>query len=111
MRFCHWDRWLLRLALDEPQGLSSVSDAFEGRRMSRRSVADAEAMLAQVADLELRLSTLGCEPGDVLDDVERSSKWLHDKAFRRVWHSTVRHATGRNQGCCRMKVVDDGLRA
>lgn len=93
VRFCHWDRWLLRLALDEPNGLRSIAATFEGRRTSRRSNADAEAMLAQLADLELRLSRLRCEPRDVLDEVERSSKWLHDKAFRRVWHSTIRHAT------------------
>src|SRR5690606_15114589 len=67
VRFCHWDRWLLRLALDEPNGLRSIAATFEGRRTSRRSNADAEAMLAQLADLELRLSKLQCEPVDVLD--------------------------------------------
>lgn len=93
VRFCHWDRWLLRLAIDEPNGLHSIAATFEGRRTSRRSNVDAEAMLAQLADLQLRLSKLRCEPRDVLDAVERSSKWLHDKAFRRVWHATIRHAT------------------
>lgn len=93
VRFCHWDRWLLRLALNEPNGLHSIAETFRERRMSGRSHADAEAMLAQLADLELRLSKLRCEPKDVLDEVERSSKWLHEKAFRRVWHSTIRHAT------------------
>lgn len=91
--FCHWDRWLLRLALDEPNGLRSIAETFQARCMSRRSNANAEAMPAQLADLELRLSKLGFQPGDVLDEVERSSKWLHDKAFRRIWHSTIRHAT------------------
>jgi hypothetical protein len=43
-------------------------------------------MLAQLADLEARIAQIGCGPQDVLDDVERSSKWLHDKAFRRIWH-------------------------
>jgi hypothetical protein len=28
--FCHWDRWLLRLALDEPNGLRSIAATFEG---------------------------------------------------------------------------------
>jgi hypothetical protein len=45
-------------------------------------------MLAQVADLEARLAQIGLTPATVLDDVERASKWLHDKAFRRVWHAT-----------------------
>ena len=91
--FCHWDRWLLRLALTEPNGLRSMAETFQSRRMSRRSNADAEAMLAQLADLERRLSQLRREPKDVLDEVERASKWLHDKASRRVWHSKIRHAT------------------
>src|SRR5262245_44221025 len=60
IRFCHWDRWLLRFALDEPDGLRSIAATFEGRRTSRRPNADAEAMLAQLADLELRLSKLRC---------------------------------------------------
>ncbi len=60
--FCHWDRWLLRLALDEP-------------------------------DLEARLARIGCGPQDVLDEVERASKWLHDKAFRRIWHAPLRYRT------------------
>lgn len=92
VRFCHWDRWLLRLALDEPNGLRSIAETFQGRR-SRGSNADAEAMLAQLADLKMRLSQLRCEPKDVLDEIERSSQWHHNKAFRRVWHSTIRHAT------------------
>ncbi|HEX2688121.1 MAG TPA: hypothetical protein VHN14_15940 [Kofleriaceae bacterium] len=85
--FCHWDRWLLRLALDEPNGLRSVVNTFQQRaRRPGRADTDAEAMLAQLADLEARIAQIGCGPQDLLDDVERSSKWLHDKAFRRIWH-------------------------
>lgn len=85
--FCHWDRWLLRLALDEPNGLRSVVNTFHQRaRLPGRADTDAEAMLAQLADLEARLVQVGCEPKDVLDDVEQSSTWLHDKAFKRIWH-------------------------
>ena len=92
--FCHWDRWLLRLALDEPNWLCSVVNTFQQRaRRPGRADTDAEAMLAQLADLEARLAQVGCEPKDVLDDVERSSRWLHDKAFKRIWHGRTIYRT------------------
>jgi hypothetical protein len=89
LRFCHWDRWLLRLALEEPDGLASIAREFRRRaRVQRRGHDVAEAMLAEVADLDARLARLHCGPADVLDPVERASTWLRDKAFRRVWHAT-----------------------
>ena len=93
MRFCHWDRWLLRLALDEPGGLRSIAREFRRRAAAPRGTNHvAEAMLAQLAALEERLTTIQLAPAAVLDDVERASKWLHAKAFRRVWHATsIRH--------------------
>lgn len=93
VRFCHLDRWLLRLALDEPEGLRSIAREFQRRARAPRSIDQvAEAMLAQLADLEARLTTLQLTPATVLDGVERASTWLHDKAFRRVWHATsIRH--------------------
>ena len=88
--FCHWDRWLLRLSLEEPEGLVSIAKEFRRRARGRRgSREDAEAMLAQVADLEARLARLGRAAGDVLEPVERESRWLRSKAFRRVWHATT----------------------
>lgn len=94
LSFCHWDRWLLRLALDEPNGLRSIVDTFQQRALgSQRTDTDAEAMLAQLAHLEARLAQIGCGPVDVLDEVERTSKWLHDKAFRRIWHGPLHYRT------------------
>ena len=93
VRFCHWDRWLLLLALDEPDGLRSIAREFRRRAAAPRGTKHvAEAMLAQVAALEERLKKLQLAPAAVLDDIERASKWLHAKAFRRVWHATsIRH--------------------
>ncbi len=88
VRFCHWDRWLLRLALDEPEGLRSIRRELLRRATIRRNTDIAEAMLAQLADLEARLHERGLAPSTALDDVERASKWLRDKAFRRVWEAT-----------------------
>lgn len=89
VRFCHWDRWLLRLALTEPEGLASIAREFRRRASVRGEThPTAEALLAQVVDLEARLARLGVAPEAVLDEVERASTWLHDKAFRRVWHAT-----------------------
>ena len=92
--FCHWDRWLLRLSLEEPEGLASIAREFRRRaRDQRRQREVAEAMLAQVADLASRLTRLGRAPAEVLDAVERESAWLRDKAFRRVWHATSIYRT------------------
>jgi hypothetical protein len=92
VRFCHWDRWLLRLALDEPEGLRSIAREFRRRAAARRGREVAEAMTAQLVALEGRLAKLQLAPAGVLDDVERASTWLHKKAFRRVWHATsIRH--------------------
>ena len=87
--FCHWDRWLLRLSLEAPEGLSAIGSGLRHRaRGTRRTDLVAEAMLAQLADLETRLERLGRTPNALLDHVERDSIWLRNKAFRRVWHAT-----------------------
>jgi hypothetical protein len=92
--FCHWDRWLLRLSLEEPEGLASIARECRRRARDQRRQRDvAEAMLAQVADLASRLTGLGRAPAEVLGAVERESTWLRDKAFRRVWHATSIYRT------------------
>ncbi|MEY4508588.1 MAG: hypothetical protein RLZZ450_710 [Pseudomonadota bacterium] len=92
--FCHWDRWLLRLALDEPQGLRSIEREFRRRATVKGSPnRDAEAMLAQVTDLQARLHRLELAPESVLDNVERASNWLLAKAHRRVWHGRAIYNT------------------
>ena len=92
--FCHWDRWLLRLSLEEPEGLTSIAREFRRRARGQRQQRDvAEAILAQVGDLASRLTRLGRAPADVLEAAERESTWLRDKAFRRVWHATSIYRT------------------
>ena len=92
--FCHWDRWLLRLSLEEPEGLASIARELRRRAREQRRGRDvAEALLAQVADLASRLTRIGRTPAEVLDAVERESTWLRDKAFRRVWHATSIYRT------------------
>lgn len=84
--FCHWDRWLLRLAIDEPDGLASIAAELRSRIRARPTQSSTpEALLAQVVDLQARLAATGRTPTDLLDDTERSSKWLLSKASRRVW--------------------------
>lgn len=85
--FCHWDRWLLRLALAEPRGLDAIAREFRARAASRRvSTEAAEAMLGQVVDLRGRLARVARIPEEVLDAEERASGWLLKKAWKRVWH-------------------------
>ncbi|XXY48761.1 hypothetical protein WME91_53030 [Sorangium sp. So ce269] len=35
--FCHWDWWLLRLALAEPRGFDAIAREFRARAASSRS--------------------------------------------------------------------------
>ncbi|XXX81447.1 hypothetical protein WMF30_22070 [Sorangium sp. So ce134] len=85
--FCHWDRWLLRLALAEPRGLDAIERELRARAASGRVSGDAaEAMRAQVVDLRGRLARIARTPEGVLDAEERASEWLLKKAWRRVWH-------------------------
>jgi hypothetical protein len=55
VQFCHWDRWLLRLAVTESQGLETIAREFRTRARGRAGVdtTTAEAMLAQVVDLRV----------------------------------------------------------
>ena len=93
--FCHWDRWLLRLALTEPRGLDTIAREFRTRaaRGHDSAAATAEAMLAQVVDLKARLDRVGRAPASVLDDEEKASEWLRKKAFKRVWQSAPQRKT------------------
>jgi hypothetical protein len=96
--FCHWDRWLLRLALTEADGLRGMARQFRKRGAKDGRRASAEALQAQALNLDERLAGLGLRPTDVLDQVEQTSKWLHDKAFRRVWHaSSIRETCAMRQ--------------
>jgi len=111
VQFCHWDRWLLRLAVTEPQGLETIAREFRGRAMARASVdTTAEAMLAQVVDRRARLERIGRTPGDVLNDEENASEWLRKKAFKRVWHSAPQRKTEAMRRTPRVVLEERALR-
>jgi hypothetical protein len=81
--FVYWDRWLLRLALDEPDGLASLVQRFEAdRRRAHPSykVNDAESKLSQLEDLRARLAKIASSPRDVLGDADATDKQLLAKA-------------------------------
>jgi hypothetical protein len=109
--FCHWDRWLLRLSLDDAGGLPAIARMFRGRATARvRSDHVAGPMLAQIADLEARLAHLGLTGAAVLDDEERASRWLHAKASRRVLQATSIRCTPAMQRTPRRLLEDRALR-
>lgn len=88
--FCHWDRWLLRLALADKHGLAGLAWLLRDRVTDPNRVCDkndAEALHLQMADLQKRLAGVGRTPETLLDDDERASVWLLRKAERRVWRS------------------------
>ncbi|MBP6832643.1 MAG: hypothetical protein KA978_17790 [Deltaproteobacteria bacterium] len=94
--FCHWDRWILRLALDEKGGLDAIAWMFRQRMIDPKRNVDkdaAEAMHLQMVDLRKRLAQVQRTPETLLDDEERASQWLHRKAFLRVWKSGPNHRT------------------
>jgi len=100
--FTYWDRWLLRLAADDPNGMAGVVQQLEVRRKQQSFYQDdAEAKLAQVADLAARLERLHVEPRDVLGDAghgrqEAESQGPREglRADRRAAHPDhARHAT------------------
>lgn len=94
--FCHWDRWILRLALDEKGGLDAVAWLFRQRMTDPKRNVDkgaAEAMHLQMVDLRKRLAQVQRTPETLLDDEEQASQWLHRKAFQRVWKSGPNHRT------------------
>jgi hypothetical protein len=88
--FCHWDRWLLRLALDEKGGLPALAWTLRERVTDPKRLCDkdaAEALHLQMVDLQRRLDEVQRAPEVLLDDEERASRWLYRKAFQRVWRS------------------------
>lgn len=110
IRFCHWDRWLLRLALTEPEGLRSIAREFRQRVRSRnRTDETSEAMLAQIADLETRLARIGRAPDSILAEEERASNWLYKQAFKRVWHATSLRMTSAMQSTPRKILAERAL--
>jgi len=87
--FTYWDRWLLRLAADDPNGMAGVVQQLEVRRKQRSFYQDdAEAKLAQVADLAARLERLHVEPRDILGDADMVDKRLSRKAREKVFEQT-----------------------
>ncbi len=94
VQFCHWDRWLLRLSLEERDGLDSIEATFRARANKQPGTDEgAEAMIAQVRDLKRRLAALSTNAAAVLDAEERASDWLLDKASKRVWHDGPQRRT------------------
>ncbi len=92
--FCHWDRSLLRLALDELDGLASMERAFRQRAHAEdRGGSAADALCAQLVDLGARLTLAGLTPDMLLDEVERASEWLWRKAHKRVWQDGPHRTT------------------
>lgn len=94
--FCHWDRWLLRLALDDKGGLAGLAWLLRERVTDPVRICDkndAEALHLQMVDLQKRLARVGRTPETLLDDEERASVWLARKAVQRVWRSGPRERT------------------
>jgi len=81
--FHHWDRWLLRLAQEEPGGLPGLRETWN-TGASRHDLGSNEEIQAQIRDLQQRLDRLGVGPLDLLDEQERTSDWLLKKARKRV---------------------------
>ena len=92
--FTHWDRWLLRVAVLEDGGLDSLVTRFEADRRAHRASFRrdaAEAKLAQIADLSVRLKSLGMTPAEVLGEEDAADK----KVLRRAQDKLFNQPLGR----------------
>lgn len=73
--FLYWDRWFLRLATEERDGLEGLVERFRSDRKQKRhgyERDDAEAKLAHLDDLKKRLGRLS--PRDVLGDADAADE-------------------------------------
>lgn len=81
--FIYWDRWLLRLAVEERDGLDGLVQRFQADRKRGRAGhvrRDAEAKLSQIEDLRERLTKIQMSPREVLGDLDASDKKLLAKS-------------------------------
>jgi hypothetical protein len=87
--FTYWDRWLLRLGVDDADGMAGVVRRLEEQRKKRSFYQDdAEAKLAQVANLSARLQELNVEPPEVLGEVDATDTRLLRKAHDKIFEQT-----------------------
>lgn len=95
--FCHWDRWLLRIAVSEKNGLKGIRQDFYRRIPNKINsgweFVDVESKYAQIVDLEKRLTALRLLPYEVLSPDERKNAWLLELANRRVYRSDAHERT------------------
>lgn len=109
--FCHWDRWLLKLAITELDGLDGIARHFRARlRSNHGSHNQSEAMLAQIEDLRIRLGLASRTPETALDEEERASDWLRKKAEKRIWHRDINCHTEAMRNTPRRRLMARALR-
>lgn len=92
--FCYWDRWFMRLALAERGGLDGLVAYFEERR--RRlpfEQKDAEAKLAHLADLRLRLQEVDLSPEGALGAEDAADPKLEKKARTKIFDQEASYLT------------------
>lgn len=89
--FLYWDRWFLRLAMDERAGLDGLLERFESdrKRMHRYQREDAEAKLSHLDDLKRRLEQLGVAPRDVLGEADTGDKKLLAKSRTKLFDQSL----------------------
>lgn len=111
--FCHWDRWLLRLALAEKGGIAALAWLLREWVTDPKRICDkdaAEALHLQMVDLQRRLAQIQRTPETVLDAEEQASVWLYRKAVRRVWHSGPLRRTAAMRDTPRRRLTTRALR-
>lgn len=94
--FLYWDRWLLRLAVEERDGLEGLVARFQADRKRNRGGyerRDAEAKLAQIDDLKGRLTKIQMTPRDVLGDDDASDKKLLTKSMTKAFEQSLSRLT------------------
>lgn len=90
--FLYWDRWCLRLALEEPNGLDGLAGRFDAeRRGGKHSYErlDAEAKLSHLDNLKKRLAAIAMAPREVLGGEDAVDKKLLAKSRTKLYEQCL----------------------
>lgn len=110
--FTHWDRWFLRLAVEDDDNWVTLEKTLQERRYSvTHSTSDAEAKLSHMADLCNRLAKVRKTPRAVLRQ-EVDDRALLYKAKTKIFDQYLdrKYATAAMQNTPRRRLKKQALR-
>ena len=112
--FAHWDRWLLRMAADEADGLDALVSRYEANRRDPRSSYtrrnDAEAFLAQIVTLKERVGRIPISAAEIRGANEKDDKKLVRRAQEKLFEQGLSRPTPAMLDTLRKRLQDRARR-